>query len=259
MAQLFGGNLLPVMDYSKVAEIYDVYIQTDMDVAFFLQEAQGCNKVLELTSGTGRLSIPLLQADVPLSCLDNSPEMLAVLRRKLHERGLSAPVYEMDATSFSLAHKFELIVIPFNAFLEITDPGAQQKTLATIRAHLTASGRLICTLHNPAIRLKSIDEQFHLRGQYALPDKQGTFSVSSLERYDPLTRLVTGTQLYEVHGPDGVLQVKWSMDLKFCLHGCETFRALVEMQGYRVVALYGDYARSAFQSETSPFMIWVLD
>jgi SAM-dependent methyltransferase len=247
------------MDYSKIAELYDVYVQTDMDVAFFLQEAQGCNNILELTSGTGRLSIPLLQANVPLSCLDNSPEMLAVLRRKLHEQGLSAPVYEMDATSFSLAGKFELIIIPFNAFAEITDPGMQQKMLATIRAHLTASGRLICTLHNPAIRLKSIDAQVHLRGQYTLPDKQCTLSLSSLERYDPLTRLVTGTQLFEVHGPDSVLQAAWSMDLKFCLHDCETFRAMIEAQGYRVVTLYGNYARSTFQPETSPFMIWVLD
>ncbi len=249
---------MPAMDYSKVAELYDVYAQTDIDVTFFLQEAQGCGKVLELTSGTGRLSIPLLQAKAPLSCLDSSPEMLTVLRRKLREYGLAAPVYEMDATNFSLAEKFDLIIIPFNAFAEITDPGAQQKMLATIRAHLAASGRLICTLHNPAIRLKSIDGQVHLRGQYALPDKSGTLLLSSLERYDPATRLVTGAQFYEVHGPEGILQAKWSMDLKFFLHSRETFRALIDAQGYRVVAVYGDYARSAFQPESSPFMIWVL-
>ncbi len=33
---------MPAMDYSKVAELYDVYAQTDIDVAFFLQEAQSC-------------------------------------------------------------------------------------------------------------------------------------------------------------------------------------------------------------------------
>lgn len=250
---------MPAMDYTKVAEFYDVYAQTDIDVPFFLQEAQGCGRVLELTSGTGRLSIPLLQANVPLSCLDNSPEMLAVLRRKLRERGLSAPIHEMDAISFSLAEKFDLIIIPFNAFAEITDPAAQQQMLATIRIHLTAQGRLICTLHNPAIRLRNIDGQVHLRGHYALPDKQGTLSLSSLERYDPTTHLVTGAQFYEVRGPDGAQRSQWSMDLKFCLHTSETFRALVSAQGYRVVAVYGDYGRSAFQPEASPFMIWMLE
>jgi hypothetical protein len=29
-------------------------------------------------------------------------------------------------------------------------------------------------------------------------------------------------------------------------------------QEYRVAALYGDYERSAFQADMSPFMIWVL-
>jgi SAM-dependent methyltransferase len=249
---------MPAMDYSQVAAVYDVYAQTDMDVAFFWQEAQGCGKVLELTAGTGRLSIPLLQAKVPLSCLDSSPEMLAVLRRKLREAGLTAPVYERDATNFSLAEKFDLIIIPFNAFAEITDPIDQQKMLATIRAHLAATGRLICTLHNPAIRLKSIDGQVHLRGQYALPDEQGTLSLSSLERYEPETRLVTGSQFYEVYDPAGVLQAKWSVEMKFCLHSRETFQALLDAQDYRVIAVYGDYARHTFQPETSPFMIWVL-
>ncbi len=87
------------MDYSKIADIYDIYLHTEHDVDFFLQEARNCRNVLELTSGTGRLSLPLIQAHVPLTCLDNSPEMLAVLKKKLAEQRLSAPVYEMDATS----------------------------------------------------------------------------------------------------------------------------------------------------------------
>ena len=249
---------MPAMDYSQVAELYDSYVQTDLDVAFFLQEAQGCRNVLELASGTGRLSIPLLQARVPLSCLDNSPEMLAVLSRKLHEQGLSAPVHEMDMIDFSLAEKFDLIIVPFNAFAEIIDPAAQQRALATIRAHLAPTGRLICTLHNPVARSKNIDGQIHARGQYALPANQGTLWLSSQEHYDPVSRLVTGAQLYELHGPDGVLQSKWSLDLKFFLHSRETFQALIEGQGYQIIAVYGDYAHIPFQPETSPFMIWAL-
>ena len=96
---------------------------------FFVQEAQGCRSVLELTSGTGRLSVPLIRSQIPLSCLDNSPEMLAGLRRKLQSQGLSAPIYEMDAENFSLPQKFDLIIVPFNAFAEFTDPA---KALATI-------------------------------------------------------------------------------------------------------------------------------
>lgn len=246
------------MDYSKVADLYDLYARTDMDVPFFLQEAQGCRNVLELTSGTGRLSLPLIQAHVPLTCLDNSPEMLAVLRRKLLERALSAPVYEMDATCFSLPERFDLIIIPFNSFGEFADPAAQRSTLAAIHAHLTDTGRLICTLHNPRIRLKAIDGQVHLRGKFPLPDGQGTLFLSSWENHDPATHLVTGAQFYELYDRDGILQSKRFVDVRFFLHTRETFEPLAQAQGFRVVALYGDYERAAFQPETSPFMIWVL-
>lgn len=249
---------MSAMDYSKVADLYDSYAQTDVDVSFFLQEAQGCLNVLELTSGTGRLSLPLIQAHIPLTCLDNSPEMLAVLRRKLLSHGLSAPIYQMDASSFLLPQRFDLIIIPFNAFAEFTDPFVQQTTLATIYSHLADRGRLICTLHNPEVRLKTIDKQVHLRGKYALPNSQGTLVLSTWESYDAGTRLVTGAQCYELYDRDGVMQSKRFVELRFYLHSKETFESLAQSQGYRVVALYGDYERAAFQPEKSPFLVWVL-
>jgi len=249
---------MPAMDYSKVAELYDIYAQTDIDVPFFLQEARNCHSVLELTSGTGRLSLPLIQAGVPLSCLDSSPEMLAILRGKLQDKGLSAPIYEMDASSFSLPDRFDLIIIPFNAFAEIVRPVSQQTALASIRSHLREAGRLICTFHNPAIRLKNIDGQIHLTGKYALPDNGGTLFLSALESYDPGTQLVTGLQFYELYDRHGEMQAKRFVNLQFFLHSKESFETLAYSQGFTVVALYGDYMRTEFHPEKSPFMIWVL-
>jgi SAM-dependent methyltransferase len=249
---------MPAMDYSKVAELYDVYVQTELDVPFFLQEAQGCHKVLELTSGTGRLSLPLLQAGVPLTCLDNSPDMLAILHQKLQKQGVSAPLYEMDLSNFSIPEKFDLIIIPFNAFAEITQPVLQQKALTTIHSHLTDTGRLICTLHNPTIRLKNVDGQIHGRGIYALPDKAAPLFLSTFENYEPSSQLVKGAQFYELYTPEGVMQSKRFVNLQFFVHTPETFETLACSQSYQVKALYGDYARSEFSSEKSPFMIWVL-
>lgn len=249
---------MPAMDYAKVAELYDIYAQTDLDVQFFLQEARGCRNVLELTSGTGRLSLPLIQAGVPLSCLDSSPEMLAILRKKLQDQKLSAPIYEMDASSFSLPDRFDLIIIPFNSFAEIVNPVSQQAALASIHSHLEGTGHLICTCHNPVIRLKNVDGQVHCRGKYALPDNAGTLFLSSLESYDPSSQLVSGAQFYELYNPDGEMQSKRFVELQFFLHSKESFEALARSQGFSAAALYGDYARTEFHPEKSPFMIWAL-
>jgi SAM-dependent methyltransferase len=249
---------MPALDYRQVADLYDIFVQTDIDVDFFLQEARGCRKALELTAGTGRLSLPLLKAGVPLACLDNSPDMLAVLRRKLQSQGLRAPIYEMDLCSFALPESFDLLLVPFNAFAELTRPEDQRAALGTMRAHLAADGRLIVTLHNPPARLKIVDEQLHWRGQWALPDGSGQLLLWSLERYDDQTRLVTGLQFFEIYGLDGLMQSRRLVDLRFCLHSRQAFAALVGEAGYRVIALFGDYDRTPFDAETSPYMIWIL-
>ncbi len=249
---------MPAMDYSSVADVYDIYAQTDLDVPFFLKESQGCRNVLELTSGTGRLSLPLIEAGVHLSCLDSSPEMLAVLRKKLHSKGLSAPIYEMDASTFSLPERYDLIIIPFNSFSEIANPLAQRAALECISAHLDDDGRFICTLHNPAVRLKIADGQSHFRGAFPGPDDAGTLVLSGVETYDASTQLVSGAQFIELYAPDGIMQSKRLVPIQYFVHSRETFEALVRSQGFRVISLYGDYERSEFRP-SSPFMIWILD
>jgi SAM-dependent methyltransferase len=249
---------MPAMDYSKVANLYDLYANTGMDVAFFVHEAQGRQSVLELMCGTGRLSIPLIEAGVRLSCLDSSAEMLAFFKEKLQARGISIPIYEMDACHFSLPARYDLIIIPFNSFAEIRDPLEQEKSLRTIYAHLLEGGRLICTLHNPVVRLKSVDGQIHQRGIFPLPDPGGHLILSTVENYDPATRLVQGAQFYELYDADGLLQSKRFVQLVFYLHGKDNFEALVRSQGFEIEALYGDYKRSEFDAQRSPFMIWSL-
>ena len=70
-----------LIDYDLVADVYDLYVTSDLDIDFYLEEAgkvQG--RILELMCGTGRVSIPLLGAGVDLTCVDASEGMLARLK-----------------------------------------------------------------------------------------------------------------------------------------------------------------------------------
>jgi SAM-dependent methyltransferase len=249
---------MPAMDYSRIAGFYDLYANTDLDVPFFVKEAQGNQSVLELMCGTGRLSIPLIEAGVRLSCLDSSPEMLELLKEKLKARGTAIPIYEMDACHFSLRARYDLVIIPFNSFAEISDPVDQESCFSAIHAHLREEGRFICTLHNPVIRLENVDGKIHQRGIFRLPDSGDHLILSTVENYDPATRLVKGAQFYELYDADGVLQSKRFLELAFYLHGKDDFEELVRTQGFEVEALYGDYKRAEFDPQRSPFMIWSL-
>lgn len=250
---------MSAMDYSQVAHWYDTYVNTNIDIPFFINEAQNCDHVLELTSGTGRLSIPLLEAGVSLTCVDNCPEMLAILNQKLAAKNLTANVYELDIKYLAFKEKFDLIIIPFNSFSEILNIEEQQEVLTRIRNCLTKTGRFICTLHNPSVRLKSVNGQLRLLGKYTLSDHHGSLLLWSIEEYDHQNSLVKGTQFWEVYDQNRVMLQKTFLDIYFYLHQQVEFIELVQSQGFRIVSLYGDYSYAEFQNETSPFMIWVLE
>jgi len=249
---------MPAMDYSRVAQFYDAYVKTKFDVPFFLHEAEGSSQVLELMSGTGRLSIPLIQAGARVTCVDNSPEMLALLHSKLREKALSAPVHKMDVCNLALEGPFDLIIIPFHSFEEILDRDEQRKVLAGVARLLSQTGRFICTLHNPPVRLRSVNGQLTQLGKYPLPDGKGTLFLSAIQEYDATSHVVSGTQFYEIYDADGIMRSKSFVDIQFYLHERGEFQKLVEPEGFRVLALYGDYSHSLFEEDKSPFMIWVL-
>jgi SAM-dependent methyltransferase len=157
----------PTIRFDDVADLYDHYVDVDFDIGFFLKEAGKINgSVLELTCGTGRVSIPLLQAGVDLTCIDYSPGMLRIFRKKLAEKNISCDVILMDITRLNLRKRFELIFIPFNSIAEIVDRSKHLPTLKRIKSHLAADGRFICTLHNPSIRIASIDGTLKTIGRF---------------------------------------------------------------------------------------------
>jgi len=70
--------------------------------------------------------------------------------------------------------------------------------------------------------------------------------------------LVTGKQYYEFRNQYDQVISRFSVDIHFQLHSKEKFEALLFSQGFKRLALYGDYERNDFSPESSPFMIWVL-
>ncbi len=248
------------IDYARVANLYDTYVRTTFDIPFFLKEAKKTQgQVLELMAGTGRVTLPLIQAGVRLTCVDNSREMLSVLRAKLRQLGLNACTHQMDVRELDLPESFELIVIPFHSFSEILSLADQQKTMLAIHRHLTNTGRLICTLHNPAVRLKRVDGQLRLWGKSPLEKGNGLLLLWGQEEYGADRRTVNLLEFLEEYDAHGVMQSRTLLEMAYCPICKTEFQQLAESSGFRVLALYGNYDYAEFQDETSPFMIWVLE
>ncbi len=177
--------------FDAVADIYDDYVRTDFDIPFWLAEAKAIHgKVLELTCGTGRVSIPLLKAGVNLACVDYAPEMLARFRKKLEKNNLSCPIMCQDIADLKLQERFELIFIPFHSFSELVDAHNRKPALERIRDHLTDNGIFICTLQNPTVRIASMDGAMHLVGEFPMSDG-GKLVVNSRLSFDPTFSVIS--------------------------------------------------------------------
>lgn len=244
------------IDFGKVADIYDSYVRADFDIDFWLNEAcRQRGRVLELTAGTGRVSVPLLRAGVDLTCVDYCPEMLAVLKRKVSHEGFVCNIIEMDITELSLPIQYDLIFIPFNSFSEIIDRKSQRRTLVHIKQHLAEGGVFFCTLQNPAVKAVELDGRLGNIGTFASADG-GTLTVAFESRYEKTSGLVHGFQHYEFRDKYGKSVGRRKMEINFRLLGREEFEDTALDAGLEVVDLYGNYDYAKFNEVKSPYMIW---
>lgn len=246
--------------YDCVADLYDIYVPATFDIDFFLNETKNVSgQVLELMSGTGRVSVPLIKAGVDLTCVDFSAGLNAILRDKLEKMGLKADIFQMDVRELELGKKFDMVIIPFSSFAHLTLPSDQRQALARIQQHLVPGGIFICTLGNPKLRKKTVDGQLRLFRTYPLPDTQGQLLLWITETLDAEDDQVVKTmQFYEEYDAKGVLQSKRFLEIHFRLSQKDEFETLAQAAGFQVKALYGDYAYAEF-SDDSPTMIWFLE
>lgn len=253
-----------------VADLYDAYVNVDFDVDFFVDESRRAAgddlslPVLELMVGTGRVSLPIIQAGIDLTCVELSGPMLARLQDKLDDAGLKATLIEADVSKMALPRNdYALALLPFNAFGELLNIDDQRATLTAVHDHLRPGGQFICTLHNPAIRRASVDGQFRLIGTFPLPaartDGARELVMSSVQLPTADDTIVCSRQFYELYDANGRLAEKYCLDARFRLIPQVDFETLATAAGFRVTALYGNYDRSDFQPDTSPYMIWILN
>lgn len=126
------------------ADIYDEWYG-DLDdintLIALLLDLAGSGPVLELGVGTGRIAIPLAQANLEVIGLDSSKPMLDRLAAS-DPNGLVTPVLG-DMVDDLPAGPFSLIVIAFNTLFNLTEHDRQAACIAAAASRLAPGGRLL--------------------------------------------------------------------------------------------------------------------
>ncbi len=226
------------IDFGCVADLYDYYVTTTDDIQFYKTLCSRFKgEILELMCGTGRVSIPLIEAGFSVTCVDYSEEMLEIFRRKC---SIQSRIICQDVSELDLNNRFEFAFIPFHSFSEITDSIKRKKAITKIREHLIEKGRLLITLYNPLYRQKTADGVMRDVGKFPLPNRQ-SLVVKYINTFNKEIGLITGTQYYELYNDNNVLYEKRNMDISFSLIDKQEIIDMAKKCGFVVEEIYGNY------------------
>jgi len=256
-----------MVEYERMdAELYDSYatgLEGDLD--FYLEEAKKAGSpVLELGCGTGRILIPIAQAGLDVVGVDRSQKMLSIARDKISilppETQNHIQLLYGDMRDFSLDRRFNLVLIPFRAFLHLLTPEDQRLALGQIHEALVDGGLLALNIFDPSISIIAA-HMGHLGqarkkiGEFTHPISGNKVIQWDSRRYDLEDQIIHETFIFEELDEKGAVQSTTynPLTLRF-LYRFE-MQHLLELAGFKVEALYGDFKRGPFQHGRE--QVWV--
>jgi SAM-dependent methyltransferase len=154
-----SGNL-----YKNTSDYYDYdnrnIIKDDLD--FYVEYANKTKgPILELASGTGRVSLYLAQKTYrSLECIELSESMIKKFENKLKTSYKNLQnkinIHAIDMSNFQLHKKFEYIIIPWRSLQCLIEEKQAINCLKCIYEHLTDSGLFVFEIFRP----KNYDENW---------------------------------------------------------------------------------------------------
>jgi hypothetical protein len=133
----------------------------------------------------------------------------------------------------------------------------QHNVLAGISSHLKTDGVFICTLQNPAVRLKTADGITRRMGEFRLDDDKKMI-ISYMNQLNPTTGIVSGVQIYELFDNSDKLTERRILEINFKPVSDSEFKSLIKPLDFEIINRYGDYSGNEFDEETSDFLIYKL-
>jgi len=245
-------------EYDRIdAAIYDCYATgVSSDVSFHVDEAKrSAPPVLELGCGTGRILIPIAEAGVEVVGVDRSPSMLAVAKERVakfsSEVRSRIELVQGDMRDFSLGRRFNLIMIPYRSFLHLLTTDDQRAALGCIREHLSDGGRLILNVFDPRLDLlqQGIGGGSELRKftEFTHPQTQRRVVGWYASSCDPLRQVIEQYNVFDQLDDQGSVVARQYVPLTLRYVFRYEMEHLLELCGFRVEALYGDFERGPFR------------
>lgn len=263
MADRYGGY----EEKESIAELYDVANESRSrrDVDFFIDYAKRAKgRTLELGCGTGRVLIPTAISGCEITGLDLSSYMLrkcqANLSEELKEVQERVSLIQGNMTDFQVGEMYSLVTIPFRPFQHLISVKEQKACLNRVNQHLLPQGRLLLDLshcfppamYDPKYWVEQESQRdLKLTGGRSL---RCTIRIADFHRDQQYNDVEL---IYYVSYPDAKVE-RLVQAFPFRYFFRYEVEHLLDLCGFKVLDLFGDYDRSKFSND-SPEMIFVAE
>jgi ubiquinone/menaquinone biosynthesis C-methylase UbiE len=221
------------IDFDRVARYYDAHVTSTVDLEFWVEMCRRhAGPHLELMCGTGRISLAVLRAGIPLTCVDYSAELLTRLRHKLdgQTQVAAAELIEADVRELALPRRFGCIYIGFHAIAELSELDDLRRALARIAALLEPGGTALISMHEPRVRGPQCDGAQITLGTHALAPREHSAEGATVEVWgrwslvdaEPDDGLVRGEQIYVERDASGHERARVELPVRFRLYAAKT-------------------------------------
>jgi SAM-dependent methyltransferase len=227
-----------VSSYDDIARLYDPWSRSVVeDVPFYVEEAQASGgPVVELGVGTARIAVPIAAAGVRVIGVDASAGMLDVARERAAAAGVEVDLRLGDLRDPPVDERVPLVIIPFRSLLHMETDEDRRRALRAVRRLLLPGGRFIFDVFAPAR-----DDIEDTHGRW-IEREPGIW-----ERADWDERARTLTLSVRDANSHSTMSLAW-------LEAHE-WRALLEDEGFEVVALHGWFDRRPYRGGEDS--IWI--
>jgi ubiquinone/menaquinone biosynthesis C-methylase UbiE len=241
-----------------IAEAWDV-LRGDTsnwsDRHFYLAAIQKYGQpVLDIGCGTGRLLLDYLQQGIDIDGVDNSPEMLAICKRKAEDLRLQPKLYEQYVEKLEIPRKYQTILIPSSSLQLLIEPELVEQGMKRLYDHLLPGGMLVAsimTLWKDGEPLASEWETSAVR------EEDGTkFRKVSRSRFDPSSECEHTEDLYQkIIGDTVVMEELHQRSPATRSYRQSQARELFERVGFQNIQLFHEFTFDAVRPEDHLFVI----
>lgn len=215
----------------------------------FLCKKSSGKDVLELASGTGRVTIPLLKEGFNLTGIELSKSFSEYSEEQALNHGFENTNFiQGDIVDFDLQKIFDVIIIAYNSFLHLLKNEQAEACLKCVKKHLKPNGRFYIDIYMPSpLHYYRPENLRYPTIEYFDSQINEEVVIEETNNYDPDREVNQLTWYYSSKTKKDFLINEFSTRM----YWPDTMNRMLIDTGFEILNLWGDYDLNPFGEESA--------